>query len=302
MSLAIAEVLLKQMGEIYLEKMRQEQAHHGLELKVDSIKGDENSLGIVANAVRASPIRKKSGEAFGTFSVWHRSARETPIVGEFRQSSGTGYMTSHAVVYGASDEQFEPLPQQGISLLECMRRLPTMTELLGSNGIAVPIVRGTVERFYDAKQKLSRITFDFQPGGEAGVALQEDIRIRPEDFECVKWAPWDENNTGLGGQLTLEIKEGMHVYLPVPQCCAINKNQMRFWPGKVHLNEFGFYYLAMYILGNIARYYPDKWLRDVERATPIALAAERLLSVARDRIPLLALSEMSRTYYVLESE
>jgi uncharacterized membrane protein YiaA len=77
---------------------------------------------------------------------------------------------------------------------------------------------------------------------------------------------------------------------------------MRFWPGKVHLNEFGFYYVAMYILGNYARYYPDKWLRDVERATPLALAAERLLSVARDRMPLLALSEMSRSYFVLERD
>ena len=171
---------------------------------------------------------------------------------------------------------------------------------MGANGVAAPIVRGTVHRYHDPKQKLARITFDFQPSGPAGVALQEDIKIRPLDFECIQWEPFDENNIGMGGKLIIEIKEGMSIYLPVPHCCAIDKKEMRFWPGKVNLNEFGFYYGAMYILGNYARYYPDKWLRDVERATPLALAAEWLLSAARDRIPLLALSEMSRTYYVLE--
>ena len=75
---------------------------------------------------------------------------------------------------------------------------------------------------------------------------------------------------------------------------------MRFWPGAVNLNEFGFYYVGLYILGNYARYFPDRWVRDVERATPIALAAERFLVGAKDRVPLLALSEMSRSYHVVE--
>src|ERR1700694_2172747 len=41
MSLAIAEALLKQMGEMYLEKMREDHAHHGLQLKTDAVKGGE---------------------------------------------------------------------------------------------------------------------------------------------------------------------------------------------------------------------------------------------------------------------
>src|SRR5262245_60801115 len=55
MSLAIAEVLLKQIGEMYLEKMREAHAHHGLKLRTDSIKGEESRLDVVAEAMRAAP-------------------------------------------------------------------------------------------------------------------------------------------------------------------------------------------------------------------------------------------------------
>jgi hypothetical protein len=57
-------------------------------------------------------------------------------------------------------------------------------------------------------------------------------------------------------------------------------------------------YVALYILGNYARYFPDLWMRDVEQSSPLALAVEKLLEVAAVRMPLAALSEMTRTCLV----
>jgi hypothetical protein len=70
--------------------------------------------------------------------------------------------------------------------------------------------------------------------------------------------------------------------------------------GPQPLNEFGFIYVALFIAGNYARYYPDRWVSDVENSTPLALAIEELLAVAETRMPWLILSELSGSYHVFE--
>ena len=78
----------------------------------------------------------------------------------------------------------------------------------------------------------------------------------------------------------------------------LSENDVRFWlDEQPPLNEFGWYYLALFIVGNYARYYPDRWIVDVGN-TPLALAIDELLRTAVIRVPLLALSEMSRSYLV----
>ena len=65
--------------------------------------------------------------------------------------------------------------------------------------------------------------------------------------------------------------------------------------------EFGLLYVALFICGNYARYYPDFWIRDVETHSPLALAIEQLISDAEKTMALLTLSELSRVYYVPEA-
>jgi hypothetical protein len=77
-------------------------------------------------------------------------------------------------------------------------------------------------------------------------------------------------------------------------------DEVRFLAQEYPLNEFGLFYVALYIAGNYARYYPDRWLADVDRAVPIALAIGELITQSEQRIPLLALSELSRNYFVAE--
>ena len=298
MSLAIAEVLLKQMGTMFLERMRADHSHHGLELKTGQLNRGENRLVAVAEALRAAPAVRASGEGFGTFELWHRSAREMPVVGEERIRRSGGQTSSTALVYGAADMRFGKLAARGLSLLDCLKRLPPMAEVLNDNGVRAPIVRAICSQDVLADGSVE-IRLTFQPG-PVTEAMQHDIEVRPEDYECVQWQPFDEADLSWGGTLTLRPIRGCSFYLPLPHCCGINTKEMLFWPGKPILNEFGFYYVGLYILGNYCRYFPDKWLRDVERATPLALAAEQMLNAGRQRVPLLALSEMSRAYHVLE--
>ena len=82
MSLALAEILLKQDGMSSLDKARGEHAHHGLELRIDpSNKEHDHSLRSTAGSLRAVPP-SCNGKRFGTFELWHRSSRELPHCGE----------------------------------------------------------------------------------------------------------------------------------------------------------------------------------------------------------------------------
>jgi hypothetical protein len=75
-------------------------------------------------------------------------------------------------------------------------------------------------------------------------------------------------------------------------------NNTVFYPDHSCLNEFGFIYVALFIAGNYARYYPDFWIHDVEENTQLGMAIEEFLGVVERRVGLLTLSELSQTYYV----
>ena len=64
------------------------------------------------------------------------------------------------------------------------------------------------------------------------------------------------------------------------------------------LNEFGILYVGIYILGNYVRYFPDEWMSDVETASPLSLAARTFSEVVEERMALLTLSELSRSYFI----
>jgi hypothetical protein len=55
------------------------------------------------------------------------------------------------------------------------------------------------------------------------------------------------------------------------------------------------------ICPNYARYYPDQWVLDVERSTPLALAIEELCELSEWRVPWLSLCELGRTLLVNET-
>jgi hypothetical protein len=84
----------------------------------------------------------------------------------------------------------------------------------------------------------------------------------------------------------------------IPHGSPWSEGEARFWTTSRPLNEFGYLYVALFIIGNYARYYPDYWMQDVEQCSPLALAIEQLVSVAERRMAWLAFSELSRICFV----
>ena len=67
------------------------------------------------------------------------------------------------------------------------------------------------------------------------------------------------------------------------------------WTNNPTLNEFGFLYVGIHLAGNYARYFPDKWLLDVESSSPLSLSIEELCTLCEWRAPWL------QVLYVAES-
>ena len=89
-------------------------------------------------------------------------------------------------------------------------------------------------------------------------------------------------------------------YVGFPPGVSWDSHIYMFYDNYAPLNGFGMYYVALFIIGNYARYYPDFWMKDIENSSPLSLVIEELLKDAAIALPLLTLSELCQIYYVME--
>jgi YaaC-like Protein len=302
MSLALSEVLIKNSGDSSLDRAREQNKHHGLTLRAKRFRND-SSLHESARSLVAAPLIGPNGKRLGTFELWHRSCREMPLAGRMntrintRLSPGAGgQVMRFGSIFASSDKCLPDLPQEGLNLLECMRHLPEMMETVQSFGIEPNIIRGHIEVSEWERPIRKEFAFVIHPAPSepmdtflSNLLFHAADGLRRLNFQTmpsggiIKWS--DTPDTG-------------DMRLNIPNGTMWTTEEIRFWPSQQPLNEFGFIYVALYIVGNYARYFPDLWMRDVERSAPLALAVEELLAMAATRMPLLTLSELSRTYFV----
>ena len=296
MSLALAEILLKGTGDQSLDRGREHHNHHGLKLIVTASKEKELPLNQSGSLLGATPLIKDN-QRFGTFALWHAVSREMPLVGEITQLLDSGVTTTqHRIVLSPDDRPFEPIPKGGYTLLDCLSHIPSMSEFLNSHAVAVPIVRGLVKILPQGLQQT--ISIVVHPSDQRCYEqFIGNCMVAPKDVELVNMV-----DMGNGAVITIQIPESApSVIFSIPHASNVDTNEIRFWCNQVRLNEFGFFYMALYIAGNYVRYFPDKWISDLERSTPLALSIEQLCDKWRERGPLICLSEMSRSIHVLRA-
>ena len=295
MSFALSEILIKQDGMSSLEKARGENAHHGLQF-VNINKKTDVVLEESASKLIARPIFNGKGLRVGTFDLWHRSAREQPLFGKVEIIEGFNRIETKSIILSAVDQRLSLIPNEGISLLECIKWLHGMEVCLMKNRIETSLVRASCKIESNTNSRSSFRSIVFHPQNEkslqscyaeikcdASVCFRGQLNIHELNSGCIlKWQH-DESNPPF--------------YISFPGAIQWNSDYCLFSFDNKCLNEFGVYYVVFYILGNYVRYYPDNWIRDVESSSPLALAALELISIAERRLPVLALSELYRSYY-----
>lgn len=302
MCLATAEVLFKQSGESSLDRARENHRHHGLVFINDRAKPLGGPFTCVASSMRSKPaIRTTPGAIesqgrFGTFELWHRTAREAPMVADITSRINQESVSFYGSVAYGSDMRLPLLPEEGITLLEAMQNIPSMSRLLQQLGSSSKLIRSHVKRFINASTLTESITI--HPGDKNLVEeFWNNIKVNPNDGDLIKLTEYTS-----GGLIvaTIDLNVGLLRVIYPPCCCEEYPNVM-FWTKNQPLNEFGYIYTALHMAGNYARYYPDHWIHDVEHHTDLGLAIEGLVDAAEKRLPLLTLSELSQTYLVPSS-
>jgi hypothetical protein len=195
-----------------------------------------------------------------------------------------------------SGTRLPELPDMGVSLLDCFEGSPGMREWLQSGGSQSQVVRGALKATIRADHEaVTQLVIHPHADQLRLDELASEIRFSPRAFEAVSWREFPSGFSVRWSE-TPEFSVAVHL----PPSVNWTLEELRFLPHHAPLNEFGYLYVGMYILGNYARYFPDRWIVDVEQGAPIALAAEEFLALADWRAPLLTLSELSQSYFVVQ--
>ncbi|WP_080401642.1 YaaC family protein [Burkholderia ubonensis] len=296
MSMALAEILLKQNGDSRLTKLREEHNCHGLQLGVKSTPKIEDKLADSAATLIAKPQRDITGAPKGTFEVWRRSAREYPAGGKLiTLLSGGANQQTYRVLFTANDSPPPFLPRSGISLLDCFRELPYMSELLRSLQTRSNLIRAKLSAMQADPTATPEIELIIHPADDDLIEKFGNlVQAAPDLVNIMEFIDFPSG-------YILKYRTNGPSHLSFPGSICLNNETIHFSCSGLDLGEFGFLYCALHICGNFARYYPDIWLKHIEKSSPLAIAIDELCAHSFDRLPLLTLSELTRTYHVVEA-
>ncbi len=296
MSLALAEILLKQTGESRLAKLREQHNCHGLQLTVHSAPKPDDAFRTIASVLVAKPQLGSLSSPRGTFEIWRRSAREHPICGLVTTTfPDRGTETGFEVILWPFDTPTPDLPLSGISLHSCVTHLPYMGDVLGHVGARLEMVRATVAKSRFTATGTPTLSITIQPA-PSDLIDQFGTLVKAE-AAVVNYVDIREFTSGYSVNYPLDPNlPRFHSY---PEAIMLNTEDTYFSCSDHKLGEFGYIYAALHICGNFARYYPDLWVKHVERSSALSIVVDELCTNAFKRLPLLSLSEFTRAYHVV---
>lgn len=233
MHLALAEILFKQSGDSSLDRARHEHRHHGLSEKISNSNKHDASLKEAATALGAKPMIKLN-KRIGTFELWHRTARELPIIGKW-ENVFTGQHAFRAVLSGV-DERLPLVTNSGLTLLDCFRNLPCMITYLNRHGIVSNLIRATC-RVIEQQNKEYQIVIIIHPDNKNSLDLfYSNIKFAAAAFDRIQI---EERSSGIILRIQSSAEAPAFFHMPLGTCESIEF--VHFCCNHVPLNELGFF-------------------------------------------------------------
>jgi hypothetical protein len=282
MSLALCEILFKRDGTYRLAKLRERHGHHGLELMVQlprALRGE-----IPLGDLSARRLQK------GTFPVWYETARASGTFGEHSERRTGGFTTGLQALS-------QPVPLSGLperlTLMDLACCCPTIHAESDDLGIQSRLARATITSLRNYDTNVLDVIIHPTPADlfdQIGKNITFSVRcadlVAPKDFES-------------GGGFRIEHPaDANYIEGRFPLNYTLETGHTLLSTEEVLLNEFGIYYVASYVSGMFARYYPEYWARGVENSNQTFRVIDALMSHALSRTPLLLLGELRDKYYI----
>ena len=164
MSLALAEILLKQGGMSSLDKARQQHRHHGLLFQYRPKGGPaDKSLANAALEPSARISLELVAREWGHSSCGIKSSQRCPSAGWLLICCLGVRQKATKCLLGPSDTQLPELPKAGLSLFDCLTSLPGMFEYISLQQIESRVLRGKVTAQTDLSGQTTTIQITLHP-------------------------------------------------------------------------------------------------------------------------------------------
>jgi len=286
-ALANAEILWRGDGMSSFEKRNGRFNAHGLELVHDK---DVGQFG-----ARPSP------GVPGLYGLWRSFATHIPHYSSRTIRHGnTG--STETVDTTSTVTKLCDLPSRSdtMSLLDCLKHIPAMRNALDTYGEETKLCRGSISESLtldDSGVLNTRTrTYTFhhitdEHLDDVGSKFLISPRSVPE-FEIGRVS------TGLGVVWRADLQTPGGSLFAMPEIFADSANEVHFVGSGDHLNEFGYYYTALFIAGMLTRYYPHIWIRELRANSKTATLIDDLVHNALIRVPLLTASALEERVYI----
>lgn len=85
-----------------------------------------------------------------------------------------------------------------------------------------------------------------------------------------------------------------------PEVFAERRNLYHMVGTGSFLNEFGYFYVGLYIVGMISRYYPQTWIRELREGSYVTSLIHEFVEHSLHRVPMLALGQLEKTIFLYD--
>ncbi|MBY5765079.1 hypothetical protein HFO06_18580 [Rhizobium leguminosarum] len=239
----------------------------------------------------------------GLFGLWRALATHIPHYAKqtYRYSEG-GSRITYGPTSGVMALKDLAHPEVPVSLLDCLRQIPSMIGALDACDEQTNLCRGVIEQHCTltpngSTETLSRTIMLHHLTDEALDDIGSKFRISARNVPEFRI---ERIGTGLAIIWEADTKTPGFAQFSMPEVFADSKEEILFVGCGDHLNEFGYYYVALYIAGMITRYYPHIWIREMRSNSKASTLIDELVDNALSRVPILTASALEQRIYLYE--
>lgn len=287
-ALANVEILWFGNGKVSFDQRNSKYNSHGFELIKDKRLLDFKAAPLITD-----------GMLRGLYGLWRHSAKHMPFHGlvttQFPTSSTETYRSLSSTDFLRDVDH----PSNPISLADCFAHLPGLHQSIGDHGIDARLARGKISRkeIFDPDMTFlqSSTSIAVHPCGHS---------IRDQVIANFKFPPCRVPDvmiadTPSGALFTWNDKPPhSKQYISMPDAFPWAKSESYFVGSGAFLNEFGYFYIGLYITGMITRYHPQMWIRELRTMSHSSSLVDEFVEHSLSRVPLLTLCNLNEEVIV----
>lgn len=307
-ALTRALTLLKLDGNYSIDALRKQKKHkhHGLELVSASNyqlnQGEHWSSFFERTKCQ---IFVKDDSPWGHFPLFYMSLVPSAMFfsSRLRVKGKTIYIEKPIVMDSAEKLDIKKLVGRDLNLLEMIRELPELQSLLNQFGITPTLRRGNIRAEIVQTLTENRITHESHCYDFFVNAISSDTKkALVEAYTRRGLKLVDDIGAHLHLRLEFELNEGQSTTFHAPDVVDdLVGNKYFVLDPDSYIQEEAKYFIILYCLGMISRYYPDVWVKVLKSSTLVREITDSLLSLIERKLPNLILDQLTGVKHYIHS-